>query len=173
MKLLIHSLIFLVTFILQAQVSLGVYQDARLLVLGDNKGNAPGTIDLIATLDMRGNQFAVYYFNIKALYEYANLAGGKFHRYSVHTGWVFNKWFENIEAGIFTGVGIIHRDKELRVGGVLTYSLMGEINYKITDKLTASAHYELLYRNDLVGLYNEPNPIKPNFSIGLKYQILK
>jgi len=165
MKTLIIALILLFTTATTAQVSIGVYQDAKLLVVGDSKGNNAGTPDIILELTRQGHRT----FAMKAVYEFADLKGGKFYRYSVHGGWIlspFDKW----EYSIYTGIGAIHRGKEMRLGGVLTYSLMGEIDFKATDKLRFGVKYELLYRSDLKALYDS-DPVKPNFSVGVKYKI--
>ena len=167
MKKLI-PLLFL-TMSLNAQVSVNVFQDAKLLVSNDDYGNTAPTLDMIFELEMRGKQYDSHYFAMKAVYEYADLQSS-FERYSVHCGWVFNKWFKRWEYGVWIGVGAIHRGKELRLGGHITGSLMGEIGYLIGDKLRVGAKYELLYRSDLKALYDS-DPIKPNFSLGIKYQI--
>lgn len=169
MKLII---LLLITLSLNAQVNLGVYHDVKLGLKGDG-ANPAGTTDIIFEMEWRGKQFKTHYFALKTQYEYADLTGGKFQRYSVNVGWAFNKLIvDKLEAGIFAGIGMIHRGKEMRLGGLPSYSITGEISYPIAKRLRVGGKYEIVYRSDLKALWDEDKLYKPNFSIGIKYQIL-
>ena len=51
------SMLFLIGNVsAQEKVSFGLYQDARLLLLGDNHTNPKGTIDLIFNLQFQSSQ---------------------------------------------------------------------------------------------------------------------
>lgn len=156
----------------QDKITLSVFQDAKLLVSGDNHGNSAGTKDLIFNMDWEGYQFEYYFFTVRTQFETANLSSASFSRYSVHVGWTFNKLIiPKLEAGIFAGVGIIHRGEPLKVDGAGTYSLTGELSYPISNFISVSAKYEIVRRSDLVWLYNTDQPFKPNFSIGVKFNV--
>ena len=57
----------------QEKMSLGVFQDARLMFLGDERGNSPGTMDLLLRLRLEGKQKKIGYFVFYLSYEHANL----------------------------------------------------------------------------------------------------
>lgn len=166
MKILIYFLFLAATA--TAQVGLGLYQDAKLLVSGDGTNPAPA-VDLIIELNLDGKQYKTHYFTMKACFEYAKL-DSNFARYSVHAGWVFNKWYQNFEYGIFIGAGLLHRGKDYRLGGLPTASVMGEINYLLNPKLKLAVKYEVLYRTDLKNLWGS-SPVKPNLALGVKYTL--
>ena len=122
-------------------------------------------------MEWKGKQFGTHYFALKTQYEHAKLAS-KFSRYSINVGWVFNRLLYNLEAGFYAGVGMIHRDKKLKLGGLPTYSITGELTYPIFKKTRIGLKYEIVRRSDLKVMWNETKLFKPNFSIGLKYQII-
>ena len=154
----------------QQKLSLSVYQDTKLLITGDNKGNDPLTPDLIFNMDWEGKQQTWYYFSIKTQYEFANLVGGKFYRYTVNGICNFNKLIvPKMEFGIGLGFGALHRPN---TDGLGTYSLTTELNYPLTKNIKASVKYEIVRRSDLVELYHEPQPFKPNLAIGFRITII-
>ena len=154
----------------QSSLEIGITQDARLLLLGDDKGNDAGTLNTVINFNMQGKQFEYYYFAISPQFEFANLKDN-YYRYSVNGIWTFNRLIiRNFEAGIGIGAGIIHRDN-LNIRGQLSYSLTGELSYVLNDNLKLTTKYELVKRSDLEVLYNDKG-LKPNFYIGLKYKIL-
>lgn len=153
----------------QRQISVSIHQDAKLLFVGDNKGNQAGTQDILISMDWQGNQFKHYYFTIKTQYETARLVGGNFYRYTVNTGWIFNNLIiPKLETAIYIGIGAIHRSKELKLGSLLTYNIMSELNYKILKNSFASIKLELVKRTDL-----KNKKFMPNVSIGIKQNIFK
>jgi hypothetical protein len=150
----------------QDNVSIGVYQDARLLFLGDERGNKPGTIDAKLEISLQGYQLNGYYFSINTQIEYANLKGGDYSSLLIIPNWTFNQQIENIElsGGIVTG--LIHRWKQ----SYFTYGLSGDLSYKLSDKLKLSALGQLIKRGDLSDRWNTKG-LNPNFYIGIKYNL--
>jgi hypothetical protein len=152
----------------QDHVSVSVFQDAKLLIIGDDKGNNAGTANLLISFNLEGKQFEYYYFSMQPFYEYADLNGGYFHRYGVNAAWTLNKLVvPKLEASIGVGIGAIHRTGL----GLASYQFIGQLNYPITPWLFASARYEIVRRSDLVYLWDTKQPFKPNFSIGATFKI--
>jgi hypothetical protein len=167
--ILLISLTILNTYS-QETISFSMLQDAKLLITGDDKGNPPGTTDLIFNMNWEGKQFEYYYFSIQTQFEYANLQS-KFYRYSVHGIWTLNRLFiPKLEASIGLGFGVIHRD--IDIDGMGTYSATGELAYPITKKIMVLAKYEIVRRSDLIALYNS-KPFVPNLAIGVKLKPFK
>lgn len=130
----------------QEKVSVTVYQDARMLFAGDSKGNSAGTINILSQFKMQGNQQKWGYMVVYPEFEYANLKGGEFARYSVNVGYVFNNLLlNNFEAGINTGYGWIDR-----YGSSFSASVTGNINYKLNDTFKLSILTQLTDRTDLI-----------------------
>ncbi len=114
-------LIFLISALCfsQDQIRLGVYQDVKFATIGDDKGNTPYTIDLIARFTMEGYQIGQSYSSVLMEYEGSKLAGGEYHRYSAGYAQNFNELIEpsftlspSVQFGIiarptttFTGLG--------------------------------------------------------------------
>lgn len=149
----------------QNNISIGFYQDARLLFLGDDHGNNGLTIDAKVDFSLQGNQFDLYYFEIRTQIEYANLYGGDYTSLLVTPNWVFNQ-INNVEFSSGVVIGLLWRWNE----SYATYGLSGDISYKITPKLKISVLGQLISRGDLYDRWND-NGLKPNFYIGIKYNI--
>ena len=56
MRYITLIILFLITSnsLSQEKVSLGIFQDARLMFLGDHRGNGPGTMDVILRFKVEG-----------------------------------------------------------------------------------------------------------------------
>ena len=150
----------------QDNISLGLYQDARLLFLGDDRGNSPGTIDAKLEISLQGYQLNNYYFEIRVQGEYADLKGGKYHSLLISPNWVFNQQINNVEISGGVLVGLLWRWKQ----SYATYGLSEDISYKLSDKLKLSALGQLIKRGDLSDRWNTKG-LKPNFYIGIKYNL--
>jgi hypothetical protein len=152
----------------QEHVSVSVFQDSKLLLLGDEKGNNAGTANILVSLNLEGKQFEYYYFSMQPFYEYADLNGGYFHRYGVNSVWTMNKLFiDSLEASLGAGIGMIHRTGL----GLYSYQFIAQLSYPITPWLFASTRYEIVRRSDLVYLWDTKEPFKPNFSVGVIFKI--
>lgn len=129
----------------QEKISVSVYQDARMLVFGDNKGNNAGTLNILTQFKMQGNQQKWGYMVIYPEFEHASLVGGDLQRYSINVGYVFNKLLlNNFEAGLNIGYGWI--DREL---SSFSASVTGNINYKLNDTFKLSLLAQLTDRTDI------------------------
>lgn len=155
MKTLKHKLIIAIAFTLfnlcaallfaQDKVSLAIYQDARFAFVGDDRGNDPGTLNLVARFKMQGNQQAFGYMVIFPEYEYANLAGGKYIRYSANIGYTFNKLIiNNLEANASGGFGYIDR-----FGTTRSLSASAELAYKFSERFKIALLSQYTRRTDL------------------------
>ena len=160
-KLFIILMLF--TAIVQAQekISIGIYQDGKLSFMKDNHGNIPFTPDVIITVNLEGNQFKYYYFSIQPFYEFADLYGGKFHRYGFNTNWNFNHLIiPNTTIVLGAGLGSIVRENY----GSLSYQANLEIRHKLLKWLEISIRTELVRRTEL-----QTPQFKPNLSYGFVF----
>jgi len=159
MKKLLLILLFTTIATAQEKISLGVYQDAKLTFYRDNHGNEPFTADIVITANLEGKQFKHYYFSLQPFYEYADLHGGKLHRYGINTNWNLNQLIitnTTITAGI--GLGLIHRFSM----GFPSYQANLELKHKIAQWLELAIRTELVRRSEL-----EDPQFKPNLSYGI------
>lgn len=154
----------------QEIITLGLYQDARLGLLGDDHGNKAGTLDAKLDVTLQGKQFEWYYYEMRVQLEHAQLSGGDYTSWQVLGGWVLNQLFlDNLEAGAYLTIGAIHRFG----GSYGTYGITADLSYKLTDNLKLSFLGQVINRSDLVDRYNINNPMKGSFYVGLKYNIVK
>lgn len=129
----------------QEQISIGIYQDAKLTFYRDNHGNEPFTADIIITANLEGKQFKHYYFSLQPFYEYADLYGDKYHRYGFNLNWNLNNLIiENTTITIGGGIGMIHRPY-----GSGSYQLNLEVRHAICNWLDISLRNEFVKRTDL------------------------
>lgn len=148
-------LLLAITCYSQEKVSIAVYQDARLLTIGDSHGNPRGTINILARLKMQGNQQKYGYMVVFPEYEYANLKE-PFNRYSANIGYTFNKLIINrLEASIYGGGGFVNRSKigYLSLGGSteLSYKIKG-IKINLLSQLTQRKDIDIWRVSGFVGL---------------------
>lgn len=167
MKSLLRILLLTLAFNINAQerISVGILQDARLAVLGDDIGNEPFTPDFIVRLDMEGiGRFK--YVSLRTEWEYADLAGGYYNRGSILAGynWIVN----NFILSAHLGPGIIKRRYMKASGGVLAFALYLDLSYNINNRLVLVGSNQLLNRADVV---NEP--IRYSFFSGIRYYLEK
>lgn len=88
------TIVILIVLLLQcafvfSQVTINYTQDTGLLFLGDDKGNSPGTYNASISSEWRGFQQRFGYMYMGPEFEYADLKGGIFRRYSVNAGYSF------------------------------------------------------------------------------------
>ena len=152
----------------QEQLSLSLYQDARLLILGDpDHGYSAGTLDFTIRLNMQGNQQKYGYLVVFPEFEYANIQG-IYKRWSANIGYTFNKLIlPKTEASAALGFGFTDRYGL----SFLTWSLNGAINYKISNRIKASINSQLVQRKDLEHFYNETNAIRFSGFIGIEVKL--
>ena len=164
MKKYIYILLFISSVIsAQNKVSISIHQDTRLMILGDNKGNDAGTINILTRFKMQGNQQRLGYMIVFPEFEYAEI-DGKYYRYSANIGYTFNN-ITNIEASLSIGYGSINRyGKSMFSGsgsGELAY-LLGNVKLSLIGQLTE--------RKDLKNLWGT-NEIRFSGFFGLEINL--
>lgn len=169
-KILIAVVLFALNTILcigQEKISIAIYQDVKLATIGDKKHNYDAfTLDMIFRLKMQGNQQKFGYLVVFPEFEIADL-NETYYRYSANVGYTLNKLFiKNFEINGSLGYGIISREN-VSSG---SFSLNGEIAYKITDNFKISVLGQLAQRTDLKWLYDD-NTIKFSGFFGIEYNI--
>ena len=144
---LIIALMFLMTYAAtsQEQFSVAVYQDVRLLITGDNKGNEALTPNLILRAVMQGNQQTYGYLTIFPEFEYAKLHE-EYYRYSANIGYTLNRLLiDSVEMGCYAGWGMIKRNNT----SFHSFGASGVINYKLNDTFKLSTMLQLTERKDI------------------------
>ena len=169
MKTIIVAVLLLISSLISAQNEIAVYfsQDARLAVIGDDKGNDPFTPNFQVGAEWRGKQIGGYYFFIAPEYEQANLKGGIYRRYSANVGWTFNKWIERTNWTAILGYGIIEYNIIYR-----GFNLDFQFGYEIIDWLEIYLDAQILDRGDLQ-IYGDSffNRIRFSGGIGIKINV--
>jgi len=125
-------------------IAISLHQDIRLATLGDNKGNDAFTLNFLARVKLEGNQDEWGYTTIYPEYEYANLKGGKYVRYSLNIAYVLNQIFKDIELSTGFGYGWIDRQ-----GTSSSISLNSELAYYLSDRLKLSLAGQYTQRQDI------------------------
>ena len=151
----------------QNKVSLSIHQDARLGLLGDDKGNDAGTLNILARFKMQGKQQKGYgYLVVFPEFEYADI-GGNYRRYSANVGYTFNELIvDNFEASLFGGWGFIDRYAK----AFFSAGFEAELGYKITDRFKVSLLAQLIDRKDLKWMYGNTEVRFSGF-IGIEYNL--
>lgn len=165
MRNTILLLLFALSLNAQRNVSLAIYQDVKLLTIGDGYYET-GTINLIARIKMQGHQQKYGYMIVYPEFEYAQIEGN-YKRYSLNVGYTFNKLFlRNVETSLQGGYGWIDRYDRT----TFSASANGEIAYNISDKIKINLLAQFTHRTDLKLLYND-NVIRFSGFLGLEYNL--
>ncbi|TXD45816.1 hypothetical protein [Polaribacter sp. IC073] len=151
----------------QNNVEISIQQDARLFLVGDQKGNDPLTINFLSKIEVPVYSLKKSYFSTYISVEYADLVGKNFKRYALGAGYVVKSIYRKIGAGAYVDFGKIYRDKE----GFSSISLSGELNYKINNRWKLICTQQLTHRKDLKVLYNSKNEYIISGFIGFKYSL--
>ena len=151
----------------QSNIEISLQQDARLLFVGDDKGNDPITVNLLSKVEIPVYNFSKNHLSTYLSVEYADLAGKNFKRYAIGAGYVINSVYRKIGAGAYIDFGKIYREKDDYNG----FSLSGELSYKISNRLKAICTWQITQREDLKALYNCKEDYRVSGFFGLKYRI--
>lgn len=185
-KIKVTTLLALIIFIMlisvkchsQDKVTFGVTQDVRLALSDDNAGNKAYTPDIIFNMDWECAQFGNFYPALKMQYEYADLHGGTFTKYTVSGGITCNKIsmfgydYPNLEVGLFLGGGVLARPSISHMPDQGVYSIIIEASYKIFKGFRGVLKYEMNNAPDLNYLYKD-NTIRHNVSAGIEINLIK
>ena len=117
MKLFIILLFFIPLISLSQGISLNVSQDARLALVGDERGNEAFTTNVNVGAEFRGWQKGSSYFLMRPELEYADLKGGELYRMTANFGYTFNKWVKDVDFTATVGGGMLSRHE---LGGLHT-----------------------------------------------------
>lgn len=175
LKVVIFITILLnITFLFsQENITINYSMDAKLLFIGDDKGNNPGTINYNIRSEWQGKQkestllginISGYLF-VAPEFEYADLQGGIYRRYSVNAGYTFNKWIEKVNFTTSIGYGIIQYN-----GGYRGFGSNFQIGYEIVKGIELFIDAEFVNRKDL-WIYNDEKIIVSG-KFGVKVDIL-
>lgn len=135
----------------QGIIKLTILQDAKLGLIGDNKGNNAFTTDLLVKFKLTGKQFEYGYLTISPYLEYAEI-NGIYKRYAVDVGFTFNKLIiKNLEITPSINYGIQDRYKK----SWLVFGSDIEANYKLTDNIGLTALAQFVERKDLLWMYGD------------------
>jgi len=107
MKLFIILLFPLLSF--GQGISLNISQDARLALVGDERGNEAFTTNVNVAAEFRGWQKGNSYFLMRPEIEYADLKGGELYRMTANFGYTFNKWVKDVDFTATVGGGMLSR----------------------------------------------------------------
>ena len=128
----------------QDNVSIALYQDARLLFVGDDIGNEAPTTNVLLRFNLKCKQDEIGYGFVFPEIEYARLQGGEYFRYSLNGGYTFNQVIRKVEASITGGIGMIHRDNISN----LSFGCSGSIGYRL-GRVTPSVILQGTNRSDI------------------------
>lgn len=165
--LLICSCIFAMCSYSQSRVNLTLHHDARLLFIGDNKGNDALTANLFFKAEIPIKKFSNSYLLVYPGAEFAQLVGGSYQRYSAGAAYVFTEVINKVGAGVFVDYGKIIRQGD----DYSSYSVSGELTYKLSNRWKLSMIYQLTERADLKALYNSKQKHIGSGFIGLKFRL--
>jgi hypothetical protein len=90
-------------------ISLNISQDARLALVGDERGNEAFTTNVNLGFELRGWQKGNSYFLMRPELEYADLKGGELYRMTANFGYTFNRWIKNVDFTATVGGGMLSR----------------------------------------------------------------
>ena len=145
MKTLSYILLLFPLISLGQGVSLNLSQDARLALVGDERGNEAFTTNVNLGFELRGLQKGNSYFLMRPEIEYADLKGGELYRMTANFGYTFNKWVKNVDFTATIGGGMISRHG---LGGLHTQANLQSTWY-FTKGIGLFLDSEFVQRRDL------------------------
>jgi hypothetical protein len=168
MKKILLPLLLLVIICSEAQesqVELSLQQDLRLFTVGDGKGNDPITLNLFSKLEVPFRSFSKSHLSTYISAEYADLNMFNYQRYALGVAYIIDKLSGRFGAGAYLDYGKIYREKN----GFNSYSLSGELSFKLNNRLKLICTQQLTHRKDLKVLYDTQEYLISGF-VGIKYK---
>jgi len=145
-KKLTYLLFFFIPIISLSQgISINLSQDARLALIGDDRGNQPFTTNVNVAAEFRGWQKGNSYFLMRPEIEYADLKGGELYRMTANFGYTFNKWIKDVDFTVTLGGGMLSRHK---LGGLHTQANL-QLTWYFTKGVGLFLDSEFVQRIDL------------------------
>lgn len=157
------------TIVSQGKVSLSFQQDARLFLVGDQKGNSSLTTNLLAKVEIPVYNFNKSHIAIYPVVEYADLVGGNFQRYAIGAAYAVESIYGKIGATAFFDYGYINRGSD--DSSFNSFSLSGELSFKLNENIKIVCTQQLTERKDLTTLFNSNNKYVISGFIGLKFSL--
>jgi len=145
MKTLIYIFLLLPFISLSQGISLNLSQDARLALIGDERGNQPFTTNVNVAAEFRGWQKGSSYFLMRPELEYADLQGGELYRMTANFGYTFNKWIKDVDFTATIGGGMLSR---YELGGLHTQANL-QTTWYFTKGVGLFLDSEFVQRRDL------------------------
>jgi len=145
-KKLTYLLFFFIPIISLSQgISINLSQDARLALIGDERGNKAFTTNVNVGAEFRGLQKGSSYFLMRPEIEYADLKGGELYRMTANFGYTFNKWIKDVDFTVTLGGGMLSRHK---LGGLHTQANL-QLTWYFTKGVGLFLDSEFVQRIDL------------------------
>ena len=127
----------------QDRVTVQVSQDAKLAFVGDDKGNDALTPNLFVRVGLEGYENHLGYIAPIAEYEYADLKGGLYHRYSLGLAHHFEP-VDKLVFGYSAQFGFIVRE-----GTTMSGIFSGDLAYRVLERLYLVGTLQGTIRTDL------------------------
>ena len=162
----------------QEKINLAIYQDAKLLFLGDSHQNKAGTMDLLSNIKLQGKQKQIGYPVYIIAYEQANLRV-LFKRYSLDAGYTFNKigyrnsFLNRLEITPTIGYGLINRYLKKKIKTSHGWSFSTQISYQINQKIKIVFLNQLIRRTDIKQKKNKAKIIRYSAFFGMEFSLFK
>jgi hypothetical protein len=144
-KKLTYLLFFIPLISLSQGISMNLSQDARLAIVGDDRGNEAFTTNVNVAAEFRGWQKGSSYFLMRPEIEYADLKGGELYRMTANFGYTFNKWIKDVDFTATVGGGMLSRHK---LGGLHTQANL-QTTWYFTKGVGLFLDSEFVQRRDL------------------------
>ena len=160
-------------------MSLSVYQDLKLLFVGDDLGNSAFTPDILVKLEV--DAFVLknssFFFLLGA--EYADLKSSSFQRFSIGFGYKTSfPFLKKFVFGTSIDHGLMLRGKSSFLGNAkvdessfMGLSLNFETTYPVTDKTRLSLMIQAIDRKDLSIRFTTGNTIRYSIYFGAKFTL--
>jgi hypothetical protein len=149
----------------ETRIEMSLQQDLRLFTVGDGKGNYPITLNIISKLEIPFHNFNKSHMSSYASVEYADLNMLNFQRYALGLAYIIDKFSGKFGAGAYVDFGKIYREDQ----GFYSYSVSGELSYKLSNRLKVICTQQLTHRKDLQVLYDSREYVISGF-VGIKYK---
>lgn len=152
----------------QSRINLTLHHDAKLLLIGDNKGNDAITVNFLVKAEFSIKQYMTSTLFVYPVIEYADLVGGNYQRYGVGIGYNLFDVLKNFDFGFSVDYGKLKRGNNYNGFSV---NLNGEIAYRISNRFKLSYVYQIGERPDLKALYNSTTKFIGSGFIGVKFAL--
>ena len=165
------SILLLFSLTIQSQqITIGLFQDAKLLVANDEHGNKRPTADLLLEIQFQGDQYKWGVLGAGISLEYADLSGGKYQRFYFAYNFTFNRFNnEKIELMLSPNFGGLKRwDSHF-----LAFGIDGTVSYRLNHNLRVSTKLQVVQAPDLNWRYNTANHIRYSGFVGVSYSVFE